>query len=147
MDLFYRHPPNYRNFLLSESFDCFRRLRARVIVVSCHSYLQSVIAGDVDHWCGRPPHTNISAQAWKNEAIPLEADGQLSRCRQYEIADEPNNSRTIPCEYWEYDEDQAMTTLRSTWDLVCDRQELFQMAVLTERVATVVFGVAAGSVS
>ncbi|KAH9371489.1 hypothetical protein HPB48_021508 [Haemaphysalis longicornis] len=160
MDLFYRHPPNNRNFLLSESFDCFdgfghgnfqkRTLLiciVSVIVVSSHSYLQSVIARDVDHWCGRPPHSNMSAQAWKNEAIPLDADGQLSRCRQYEIPEETNNSRTIPCKYWEYDEDQAMTTLRSTWDLVCGRQELFRIALLTERVASVVFGVTAGSVS
>ncbi|KAH9371155.1 hypothetical protein HPB48_017088 [Haemaphysalis longicornis] len=157
MDLFFPHRLNLVNFLVSESFDCFdgfghgcfqQRLflvcTLSVFVVSTHSYLPSLIAGDVDHWCKQPPHSNISALAWKTQAIPLEADGRLSRCRRYENIEEPNNSQTIPCEDWEYDEDQARVSMRSTWNLVCDRYVLLQTAVMSERVSSVVFGVAAG---
>ncbi|KAH9385030.1 hypothetical protein HPB48_027066 [Haemaphysalis longicornis] len=157
MDLFFPHRLKQRNFLVSESFDCFDgfghgRFQQRlflvctlsVFVVSSHSYLPSLTAGDVDHWCKQPPHSNISALAWKNGAIPLEADGRLSRCRRYENIEEPNNSQTIPCEDWEYDEDQARVSMRSTWNLVCDRYVLLQTAVIAERVSSVVFGVASG---
>lgn len=157
MDLFFSYRLRDRDFLVSESFDCFdgfgdgsfqKRLflvcTLSIFVVSSHSYLMSLIAGDVDHWCKQPPHSNISMLAWKKEAIPLEADGELSRCRRYENIEELNNSRTIPCENWEYDEDQARTTIRSTWNLVCDRYVLLQTAVMTERASSVLFGVAAG---
>ncbi|KAH9371425.1 hypothetical protein HPB48_021045 [Haemaphysalis longicornis] len=160
MEIFFTERLNDRDFVLSESFDCFdgfghgafqKRLFLICIIsifaASSHSYITSLITGDVDHWCRQPPHTNMSAIAWKTEGIPLEADGQLSKCRRYDDPEDHNHSRIVPCEEWEYDDDQAMTTMRSKWNLVCDRQALFKAAVLSERVASVVFGVTAGFLS
>ncbi|KAL1482398.1 hypothetical protein MTO96_033820 [Rhipicephalus appendiculatus] len=43
-----------------------------------------VIARPVDHWC-RPPEdmSHLTADAWKNQSIPVEADGNYSQCTVY----------------------------------------------------------------
>ncbi|KAK8770770.1 hypothetical protein V5799_012765 [Amblyomma americanum] len=47
-----------------------------------------LIGRPVDHWC-RPPKglAHLSAEAWKNLSIPVEADGSFSQCTMYDTSE------------------------------------------------------------
>ncbi|XP_077508265.1 solute carrier family 22 member 10-like [Amblyomma americanum] len=83
----------------------------------------------------------------KNAAIPLEADGQYSRCHQYANPYKSNDTSTVPCTAWEYDEDQAATSMVSHWDLVCDRRFLRVVLVFLNVAGLTTAGIAAGSIA
>ena len=67
----------------------------------------------VDHWCERPfNYQNISIEKWLNISSPLLDDGSFDRCHifnidydQSTIERPPENSTTIACNSWEYDEE------------------------------------------
>ncbi|KAL3227245.1 hypothetical protein MRX96_024211 [Rhipicephalus microplus] len=50
-----------------------------------HCLVVSLVTGDVDHWCKPPGDLNVSADDWKNIAIPKKADGCFGRFRAYEV--------------------------------------------------------------
>ncbi|XP_075539830.1 solute carrier family 22 member 7-like [Dermacentor variabilis] len=56
-----------------------------VVVLLLHAFAHFLIGRDVDHWC-RPPNelSAMSIEAWRNVAIPLEADGSFSQCTVYD---------------------------------------------------------------
>ncbi|KAK8768021.1 hypothetical protein V5799_005197 [Amblyomma americanum] len=160
MDLFLPYRVENQDLLSSEEFDCYdgfghgafqRRLllllALAIFLKNGHVYATTLTMGEVDHWCKRPQHWNMSTQEWKNAAIPLEADGQYSRCHQYANPYKSNDTSTVPCTAWEYDEDQAATSMVSQWDLVCDRRFLRGALVLLNVFSFTVVGIGAGSVA
>ncbi|KAL1481819.1 hypothetical protein MTO96_034212 [Rhipicephalus appendiculatus] len=48
---------------------------------------------------------------WRNVAIPLAADDQFSRCSCYEEPGDPNDTRTVPSEEWDYYDGQSSRPL------------------------------------
>ena len=66
----------------------------------------------VDHWCERPfSFQNSSKEMWLNASSPLLEDGSFDRCHMFDISYEqstierpPENTTTIACSSWEYDE-------------------------------------------
>nr|XP_050046472.1 solute carrier family 22 member 7-like [Dermacentor andersoni] len=97
MDLLFPHRLSSCDLRTSESFDCqegfgYGAFQKRLFILlllaglslSCQTTVLPIILGDVDHWCKRPENLNISAADWKNNAIPLEADGKPSHCHVYE---------------------------------------------------------------
>ncbi|KAH9369353.1 hypothetical protein HPB48_018783 [Haemaphysalis longicornis] len=52
-------------------------------VLNSHTLAFVLITTEVDHWCRQPNDVNLSADAWKSMAIPVEADGRHSRCTVY----------------------------------------------------------------
>ncbi|KAH7940221.1 solute carrier family 22 member 13 [Rhipicephalus sanguineus] len=160
MDLLLPHRLERIDLLSSESFDCFdafghgkfqRRLlllcTLATFLVTTNTYLNRLVFRDVDHWCKRPPDANMSVLEWRNVAIPLEADGRYSHCSRYENPDEPNDTRTVPCEEWDYDEQTVESSIVSQWNMVCDKRSRVTTIVLFQVYARMVIGVAAGSVA
>ncbi|GBM96463.1 Solute carrier family 22 member 5 [Araneus ventricosus] len=87
-----------------------------------NNFSMTFIAPNVDHWCSRPPGTNISVQYWEEFALPPD-DKQCSR------SEGGNASReTIYCDSWEYDDSIYSSTIVSQWNLVCDREWLISMS-------------------
>ncbi|KAK8765480.1 hypothetical protein V5799_031908 [Amblyomma americanum] len=147
-----------RDLLASEEFDCNdgfghgvfqRRMLAlyalSLFCLSSHIYSIPLIAKDVDHWCKRPPHANVSTLDWKHVAIPLEADGHPSRCRMYEHPNDLNDTSTVPCTAWDYDDELAVTSVVSQWDLVCDRKFMLYAVPIVSIFSVAAFGITAGS--
>ncbi|KAH9366616.1 hypothetical protein HPB48_016211 [Haemaphysalis longicornis] len=118
----------------SEGFDCgeafghgnFQRGFFFFAVLSmwvqhCNTLAFPLISGDVDHWCRQPGHLNITADQWKELAIPVHGDGQRSRCNAYAQPSDPNDTTVVPCDEWDYDAELAPTSIVSYWDIVCGR--------------------------
>ncbi|KAL1477217.1 hypothetical protein MTO96_035922, partial [Rhipicephalus appendiculatus] len=56
-----------------------------VTVALFHYLAYRLIGRQVDHWCMAPDHLSfLSAAAWKNLSVPIEADGSYSRCTMYD---------------------------------------------------------------
>ncbi|XP_077560725.1 solute carrier family 22 member 7-like [Haemaphysalis longicornis] len=149
-----------KELLTCESFDCYddfghgpfqRRLllfrSLAFFLMNANSFVLHLITSDVGHWCKRPPHSNMSAASWITSAIPLESDGSLSRCLRNEHPDEPNNTNTIPCEEWEFEQELASTTIVSEWNLVCQRRSLIAVLILVHNGACAAFAIAVGSLA
>ncbi|KAK8770328.1 hypothetical protein V5799_013213 [Amblyomma americanum] len=160
MELFCPGRLEGQDLLSSEDFDCYdgfghgafqRRMLLLCTLTSslfaCHTYAITLTAADVDHWCKQPLYTNVSAVEWRKVAIPVEANGRYSQCRQYAHPDDPNDTRTIPCSAWDYDETRAMMSMVSQWDLVCERRLLRIALTMAHGASMAVFGIAAGCVA
>ncbi|KAL1428435.1 hypothetical protein MTO96_002812 [Rhipicephalus appendiculatus] len=174
MDLFFPQRLARYDLRTSESFDCqecfgygaFQKRLFILLILSGFSVISqtsivTLVFGDGDHWCKRPMGFNISAAEWKNIAIPLEADGRLSKCRIYERCVPPvdlspskpaadgqrqavNDTREIPCDEWEYDDSVADSTAVSSWNLVCHRRLLRIAVVALQYAGAVIFLVTSG---
>ncbi|KAK8773142.1 hypothetical protein V5799_012325 [Amblyomma americanum] len=125
----------------SECFDCgdvfghgnFQRwlsvlAMASMCAMHCHTLVFRLISGDVDHWCKQPRGEWMSAASWRNAAIPIDPDGRFSRCTVYKHPGDPNDTRVVGCDEWDYDPERERTTIVSRWDLVCGRQPLLALA-------------------
>ncbi|XP_077507812.1 solute carrier family 22 member 7-like [Amblyomma americanum] len=82
-----------------------------------------LIGRPVDHWC-RPPKglAHLSAEAWKNLSIPVEADGSFSQCTMYDPSELDSlleNRTAVPCHKWGYDITDKRDSIVSLFDLVC----------------------------
>ncbi|XP_077495591.1 solute carrier family 22 member 4-like [Amblyomma americanum] len=145
---------------ISESFDCgeafgygnFQRgvlLFAIVSVWVMHAHTLSfpLISGELDHWCKKPRDVNVSDDAWKSSAIPLEDDGRRSQCTVYASPDDHNDSAVVHCEQWDYDAEVAHTTIVSSWNLVCHRRWLLPLAIAVFMAGSLGFLVVGGAVA
>ncbi|KAH9381795.1 hypothetical protein HPB48_009797 [Haemaphysalis longicornis] len=129
------------NLEASEGFDCadafghgnFQRgtfffAVISVCVLHCHTLVFPLISGDVDHWCRQPAGLNISTDEWKRWAIPLDDQGQHSRCTLFANPNDPNDTTVVRCQAWDYDPEFAPTSIVNSWDLVCGRAWLIPLA-------------------
>ena len=83
-----------------------------VMIHSCQMMANKFLTYPVGHWCERPnSYRNISVEKWLNISSPLLKDGSFDRCHMFNINSSqpifkrpPENSSTIACHSWEYDE-------------------------------------------
>ncbi|KAK8784875.1 hypothetical protein V5799_008759 [Amblyomma americanum] len=90
-----------------------------------HILSDQLLVRPVDHWC-RPPDDlrDLSADAWKNMSIPVEADGTFSKCTMYDpgVADYTGANRSVVrCHGWDYEIENRGDSVISRFNLVCDR--------------------------
>ncbi|XP_072145014.1 solute carrier family 22 member 7-like [Dermacentor andersoni] len=157
MALFFRRRLAALDLDTSESFDCFDAIghgvyQQRLLFLSfVLSFLVHVnilsfylISGDVDHWCRPPPDWTMSVTAWRNSAIPLEADGSPSQCTVYKNPADPNDTGVVACDYWDYDPKNEKKTIVSSWNLVCHWRPLIAVIQLVYITGSVVLPSIAG---
>ncbi|XP_070395557.1 steroid transmembrane transporter SLC22A24-like [Dermacentor albipictus] len=157
MALFFRRRLAALDLETSESVDCFDAIghgvyQQRLLFLSfVSSFLVHVnilsfylISGDVDHWCRPPPDWTMSVAAWRNSAIPLEADGSPSRCSVYKNPADPNDTDVVACDHWDYDPKNEKKTIVSSWNLVCHRRSLIAVIQLVYLTGSVVLPSIAG---
>ncbi|XP_065293866.1 solute carrier family 22 member 6-like [Dermacentor albipictus] len=157
MALFFRRRLAALDLDTSESFDCFDAIghgvyQQRLLFLSSlisflvHVNIMSfyLISGDVDHWCRPPPDWTMSVAAWRNSAIPLEADGSPSRCSVYQNPADPNDTDVVACDHWDYDPKNEKKTIVSSWNLVCHRRSLIAVIQLVYLTGSVVLPSIAG---
>ncbi|KAH7956928.1 hypothetical protein HPB52_013565 [Rhipicephalus sanguineus] len=105
-----------------------------VTVVLFHYLAYILIGRKVDHWCMAPDKLNfLSADVWKNLSVPIEADGSYSRCTMYDPpvpVSEGENRTAVPCHEWSYDIANKADSVVSRFDLVCDREYLYELSSL-----------------
>ncbi|XP_054925050.1 organic cation/carnitine transporter 2-like isoform X2 [Dermacentor andersoni] len=104
------------------------------------------VAADVEHWCSRPRDSafaNWTEQRWKAEAIPvinnslLATDPKYESCRMYPAealiynasAVLVDQSRTVSCDAWSYNESTPGSSAVPEWDLVCQHE--WQRSMMT----------------
>ncbi|KAH7960925.1 hypothetical protein HPB49_024962 [Dermacentor silvarum] len=124
-----------------------------VVVLLLHAFAHFLIGRDVDHWC-RPPNdlSQMSREAWRNAAIPLQADGSFSQCTIYRPPlPTPENSEevrhVVPCHSWDYDAQDTSDSIVSRWDLVCDKRWLHKFTTIANMLGAALLVPAAGFVS
>ncbi|XP_037576261.1 solute carrier family 22 member 13 [Dermacentor silvarum] len=103
-----------------------------VYIAAVNIHIVPFISTDVAHWCKKPPHSNISKADWRNAAIPLDASGKPSQCSMYENPEQPDNSTTVLCPDWEYEERWPRESAVSTWNMVCSRQSLITVMIVVQ---------------
>ncbi|KAL1417246.1 hypothetical protein MTO96_027065 [Rhipicephalus appendiculatus] len=105
------------------------------------------VAADVQHWCSRPnepPFTNWTEQRWKAEAIPVvnasrpaAVGPKYESCRMFAAETIRDNasavlfdqSRTVSCDAWAYNETIPGSSAVPEWDLVCQHE--WQRSMMT----------------
>ncbi|KAH9364210.1 hypothetical protein HPB48_016071 [Haemaphysalis longicornis] len=125
----------------SEGFDCEEvfgsgQFQNRLILITvvtlwaahCQTLAFSLISTDVDHWCKQPTGVKLSAHDWKRIGIPVEADGQRSKCTVYTNPSDRNDTNVVECNAWDFDPERAKSTIVSEWNLVCHRRSLRMLA-------------------
>ncbi|XP_070389931.1 solute carrier family 22 member 7-like isoform X1 [Dermacentor albipictus] len=124
-----------------------------VVVLLLHAFAHFWIGRDLDHWC-RPPNelSGMSRQAWRNVAIPLEADGSFSQCTVYHppLPTTQNSEevrRVLPCRKWDYDTSDASDSIVSRWDLVCDKRWLHKFTTIANMLGAPLLVPATGFIS
>lgn len=108
MQLFSRRRQNELDLRAGDFFDCQNAFRhgffqhgvaifasLSMLVLHCHTQAFTLVSRDLDHWCRPPSDVNMSLAAWKEVAIPLQADGTLSHCLVYSDPRNPNNTETV----------------------------------------------------
>ncbi|XP_023680567.2 solute carrier family 22 member 6 isoform X2 [Paramormyrops kingsleyae] len=115
-----------------------------ILMMASHNLLQNFVALVPPHHC-RAPKNFSAPRLDPSQAVrlfvPLEADGQLSKCRRYatpqfhlqtsnassRTADTPSKDLQGCEDGWDYDTSEMSSTIISEWDLVCDRRSYKQM--------------------
>ncbi|XP_077534537.1 solute carrier family 22 member 7-like [Haemaphysalis longicornis] len=103
-------------------------------VMLAHSLAYRLLARPARHWCAPPEGdlTLLEPHVWRNVAIPVLADGSLSRCTVYEppVPDlMANERREVPCKRWAYETASVHDSIVSEWNLVCSRRWLLQLSL------------------
>ncbi|XP_077507785.1 solute carrier family 22 member 16-like [Amblyomma americanum] len=132
-----------------------RRILWCGIIGSAAALLQytsyQLIGRPVDHWC-RPPVElgHLSADAWKNRSIPIEADGSFSKCTMFDPTMDdtgPGNRTIVRCHDWDYDIADNSDSIVSQFDLVCSREFLYPLSSLLSSLGYAILSPVAGFAS
>ena len=83
-----------------------------IIIHAWQMMVNKFLTYPVEHWCERPEnYQNMSVENWLNVSSPILSDGNFDRCNMFDIDYENSvivrpdeNTNTIPCISWEYDE-------------------------------------------
>ncbi|XP_077551289.1 beta-alanine transporter-like [Haemaphysalis longicornis] len=119
-------------------------------MVLAHVLAYQLIGRRVGHWCRRPDNLRyLTQEAWRNVAIPLLPDGTLSGCTVYDppVEDEGAERHEVPCREWDYDDKGYPDSIVSMWNLVCDRQWLYQFSFFLYMVGPVFSAPVAGAMA
>ncbi|XP_075539414.1 organic cation transporter protein-like [Dermacentor variabilis] len=107
-----------------------------------------LIARRVDHWCQPPGElAYLSDDVWKNRSIPVDPDGNFSRCTVYatdELETSPENRTVMACHKWVYDIGDRGDSIVSRFDLVCGREALYELSARLPSLAYALLSPAAG---
>nr|XP_037291579.1 solute carrier family 22 member 7-like [Rhipicephalus microplus] len=103
------------------------------LAVLLFQYLAYRLTGrKVGHWCKAPDQlASVPADIWKNLSIPVEVDGSYSNCTIYdppEPVSQEENRTAINCHEWSYDIANKADSIVSRFDLVCDREYLYDLS-------------------
>ncbi|KAH7956927.1 hypothetical protein HPB52_013564 [Rhipicephalus sanguineus] len=120
-----------------------------VTMVLFHYLAYRLIGRQVDDWCMAPDNLKfLSAAAWKNLSVPIEADGSYSRCTMYNPpVPEEDNRTAVPCHEWSYDIANKADSIVSRFDLVCDRDYLYDLSSVVPIMASALVAPLLGLVS
>ncbi|XP_037515338.1 beta-alanine transporter [Rhipicephalus sanguineus] len=118
-------------------------------MVLFHYLAYRLIGRQVDDWCMAPDNLKfLSAAAWKNLSVPIEADGSYSRCTMYNPpVPEEDNRTAVPCHEWSYDIANKADSIVSRFDLVCDRDYLYDLSSVVPIMASALVAPLLGLVS
>ncbi|XP_075539853.1 organic cation transporter protein-like [Dermacentor variabilis] len=107
-----------------------------------------LIARRVDHWCQPPDElAYLSDDVWKNRSIPVDPDGNLSRCTVYstdELETSPENRSVMACHKWLYDIGDRGDRIVRRFGLVCGREALYELSARLPSLAYALLSPAAG---
>ncbi|XP_075534910.1 solute carrier family 22 member 7-like [Dermacentor variabilis] len=148
--------PTSRDLFTSEYFDCndafgHGTFQKRLMLLcalgaflaNIHALAFPLISKGVQYRC-KQPHTSDSAAALKVATAAREVGGQIGRCVVYEDPHNPNDTQTVPCQEWEYDEEWVNTTAVSKWNMVCGRKALITIMYAIQNAGPAVFVLTAG---
>lgn len=154
--LFIPARPTLRDLFTSEYFDCndafgHGTFQKRLMLLcalgaflaNIHALAFPLISKGVQYRC-KQPHTSDSAAALKVATAAREVGGQIGRCVVYEDPHDPNDTQTVPCQEWEYDEEWANRTAVSKWNMVCGRKALITIMYAIQNTGPAVFVLTAG---
>ncbi|XP_071800669.1 organic cation transporter protein-like isoform X2 [Asterias amurensis] len=137
--------------LLGEFGPYQRRIFFLICLVSVpgafHKLAQVFLGASSDHWCAVPEWDNQDCTAWnltdaecelakKNASIP-QSDGEgYDQCERYNVTGvsfhpglDPRNLSVEGClDGWVFDTSQYQTTIKTDFNLVCDRKSLSNLA-------------------
>ncbi|KAH6939048.1 hypothetical protein HPB50_015690 [Hyalomma asiaticum] len=100
-----------------------------LVVLQCHNRLFAFISPHVDHWCSpTKQYANLSVALWKNIAIPVDDADRYSTCLVYANPGNPNDTTVDRCARWDYDNSSKRQSVRSFWNLVCERAWMVTLA-------------------
>ncbi|KAH6921666.1 hypothetical protein HPB50_003944 [Hyalomma asiaticum] len=122
------------------------------------------VAADVEHWCSRPNDTafaNWTDERWKAEAIPIVNGSGFATVPKYEscrmfpveaVGDDVSSvhfdqSRTVSCDTWSYNETVPGSSAVPEWDLVCQHEWQRSMMTSVVFVGSVVGSLVMGHMS
>ncbi|KAL1425116.1 hypothetical protein MTO96_019464 [Rhipicephalus appendiculatus] len=147
--------PASRDMFTSEYFDCndafghgaFQKRLMMLCALSAflaniHALAFPLISKSVQYRC-KQPYTNDSIAVVRN-GTARDISGQIGRCLVYEDPVNPNDTQTVPCVEWEYDEEWANSTAVSSWNMVCGRKPLIVVMYAIQNAGPAVFVLTAG---
>lgn len=111
-----------------------------------HSKILRLSLREMDHWCLRPAaFAGLSVAAWKEMAIPRDANGSYSRCTVRDPPDGGPSARVVACTSWEFNLTEYGNTIISEWNLVCSRRWMADIAPFVAYALTILWLPLAGA--
>ncbi|KAH7966978.1 hypothetical protein HPB49_021148 [Dermacentor silvarum] len=115
-------------------------------LANTHALAFPLISNGVKYRC-KQQYANDSAAAAKYASAAHEAGGEIGRCLVYEDPNDPNDTQTVPCQEWEYDEELAKRTAVSEWNMVCRNKALIVIMYAIQNAGPAVLALAAGHIA
>ncbi|KAH6938640.1 hypothetical protein HPB50_011220 [Hyalomma asiaticum] len=149
--------PTLKDLFTSEYFDCSdafghgtfqKRLMLlcalSAFLANAHALAFPLISKSVQYRCKQPYTNDSKTDAQYASTAHFAGGGQIGQCLVYEDPDDPNDTQTVPCLEWEYDEEWAKTTAVSEWNMVCGRKALIVIMYAIQNAGPAVFVLTAG---
>jgi len=109
-----------------------------------------------DHWCAKPAYLDWTDEQWKTLAIPKEgAIADDRHCKMYQwnwndtITPTEDQKKLVPCGMngYTYDKSVRETTAVSEWNLVCEKESIFEFVSPLFSVGMLVGAMTGGMIS